>query len=391
MGELASNSRAVSINYQPLRASVSIVVVSSVPDRQSYSALTKEFTPDYTLTPLVLKPCCNAIDREKPIQPGEKPKYVNAELTNVHWFEIIDGVRKEIINSTEYQIIASGDDNGQLVIKKNSSIAFPVTYEFHADFLDTRTNHVLKFFGSKVVTVSDETEPSVLLELDCPNTILWNPLREASKRKVTAKMIVGNINISTDARTKFFWYRKLEDGSLEAITDGNGDNDWEIDAIAKNEITIDQEFIGNGNSYVCYGVYRKDGKFPTAPEEGDPVQVFSIQRRIPKLECLYKGVPDHVPDKTSTIFPKAVIRDSQGILPNSINEWVKCVWKVRKPGASTATAVAEGFAPKIAFQNGMILELSVEDRGPQVMVVDDTDPNIYCTDEDGTPLYTREF
>ena len=272
MGELASNNRAVSINYQPLRASISIVVVSSVPDRQTYSALTKQYTPDYTLAPLILKPLCNAIDREKPIQPGEGLHYVNAELTNVHWFEIINGVRKEITNSKDYQIVATGDDNGQLVVKKNSSIAYPATYEFHADFLDKRTNHILKFYASKIVTVSDETEPVELLELDCPNTIVWNPLRDTAKRTITAKMIVGGVDVTNDARTKFFWYRKLDNGSVEQIVDGNGDGDWEIDAVTKNSITIDQEFIGYGNGYSCFGVYRAEGSLPTSPETYDPVK-----------------------------------------------------------------------------------------------------------------------
>jgi hypothetical protein len=57
---MATKQRKIEINYRLLQTSCNIEVVGSVPDMQVYQADKAEYTPDYTLTPLVLFPRCNA-------------------------------------------------------------------------------------------------------------------------------------------------------------------------------------------------------------------------------------------------------------------------------------------------------------------------------------------
>ena len=56
---MATKQRKIEINYRLLQTSCNIEVVGSVPDMQVYQADKAEYTPDYTLTPLVLFPRCN--------------------------------------------------------------------------------------------------------------------------------------------------------------------------------------------------------------------------------------------------------------------------------------------------------------------------------------------
>ena len=82
---MATKQRKIEINYRLLQTSCNIEVVGSVPDMQVYQADKAEYTPDYTLTPLVLFPRCNATDPEAVTKIGA----VNSRLTNMKWYERI--------------------------------------------------------------------------------------------------------------------------------------------------------------------------------------------------------------------------------------------------------------------------------------------------------------
>jgi len=113
---MATKQRKIEINYRLLQTSCNIEVVGSVPDMQVYQADKAEYTPDYTLTPLVLFPRCNATDPEAVTKIGA----VNSRLTNMKWYERI-GTTRTLITSTNtgYSITESGDSKGQITMKKN--------------------------------------------------------------------------------------------------------------------------------------------------------------------------------------------------------------------------------------------------------------------------------
>ena len=225
---IKSKTKRLDVNYTPLQISGSIEVVGSVPDRQIYSSDVKEYTPDYTLTPLVLFPRCNATDPDSYLKSGS----VNASLTNMKWYQIF-GTQRTLINSdnTDYEITTEGDNKGQIKVKRNSSVSSPLAFEFYAEYVDTRTSQIYMFRLSTVIPVSDATLPTPVLKLDSPATVVWNPLRNPLTRKITASVFYGNADIASDKqKCKFFWYL-MNEGGLEEITDGNGDNDWEVEAI----------------------------------------------------------------------------------------------------------------------------------------------------------------
>ena len=97
---MATKQRKIEINYRLLQTSCNIEVVGSVPDMQVYQADKAEYTPDYTLTPLVLFPRCNATDPEAVTKIGA----VNSRLTNMKWYERI-GTTRTLITSTNTVVI----------------------------------------------------------------------------------------------------------------------------------------------------------------------------------------------------------------------------------------------------------------------------------------------
>lgn len=58
------------------------------------------------------------------------------------------------------------------------------------------------------------------------------------------------MDVTTTDKCRLFYYRKLDTGALEQITDGNGDNDWEFVSLTKNVLTIDRDYIGHEQTYV---------------------------------------------------------------------------------------------------------------------------------------------
>ncbi len=381
--KLASKKKSLNINYRPLQASISMQVVTSVPDRQFYSAIDKSFTPDYTLTPLTLFPRCAAVDADS----MSAPKAINSELTNMKWYERIGGVQNLISSGTDYVITQTGDNKGQIQVKKNSSIANPITLEFSAEYVDARTNQVLKYTASKVIIVSDSSSPQPVLTLDSPDTVQWYPVRDVLNQTITAKLMAGNKDITEDERVKFWWYRVLSTGALEEIVDGNGDNDWEIVSVNKNVLVVNRDFIGDEQTYVCKAAYRETGSLPSSPDLFDQIATTRIVRYIPRIECDFKGIVTGCPAGTSYIYPQGYVRDSKGVI-SSPEEWFKFIWLVKKPGASDYSKAGEGVSPTIPFTEGMLLDLQIEDRGAQAILADDADGSV-LQDADGNILFDR--
>lgn len=381
---IKSEIKRMDVNYTPLKTSGGIEVIGSVPERQTYSANTNEYTPDYSLTPLVLFPRCNATDPDSYIKSGS----VNASLTNMKWYEII-GTQRTLIGSDNvgYEITTEGDQKGQIKVKRNSSVATPLSLEFYAEYADTRTNQILVFRFSKVIPVSDVTVPVPVFKIDSPATVIWNPLRNPLSRKITALVFLEGNEISSDKqKCKFFWYRKTDSGGLEAITDGNGDNDWEIEAIDHNTLTINQDYIGEEQTYVCKLEYSADG-VPEQPNDDIPEVTTTIRRRIPEVEVDWKGAPTYVAGGTEKLKLEAFVTDGMGVVPDP-EEWFRFVWNVKSPYSQSYSKQAEGIKPTITFIPGMMLELEVQDRGPQAILIDDTDGSV-LQDADGNVLFDR--
>ena len=384
---LTSSIKRMHISFTPLRTSGAIEVVGSVPRRQTWSADTGEFTPDYTLTPLVLMPRCNATDPDKYVASGS----INAGLTNMKWYEI-QGTQRTLIESGNagYEITTDGENKGQIKVKRNSSVVTPLALEFYAEYADPRGSGQLYVFRlSTVVPVSDATVPAPVLTIDSPATVVWNPLRQPSERILTARVMAGDKDVTTSEHTRIFWYRVLDDTGAEELITGDGDNDWEVVSVDGPQLTIIMDYIGAGMTYVCRATYNPEGTPADIPGSSDPRTETTIRRRIPKVEVDWEGTPTAVPGGTTAISPRPIVRDTMGILADSVAaEWLRFLWLTKAKGASTFTQAAEGASPTIPFTDGMMLRLDVEDRGPMAVIVDDD--GSYVVDEDGSFLFQRE-
>lgn len=382
--EIYKKQRKIEVDYLLLQTSGEIEVVGSVPSVQVYQADKCEYTPDYTLTPLTLFPRCNATDPSALTLPGT----VNEKLTNMNWYETVNGTRK-LIESTnnEYEITATGSEKGTIKVKKNIAPTAPVTLDFYAEYSDsTRTGQNFIFRYTYLIRTIDGTEATPVLMIDCPAGRDWNPLRDSSQQTITAKMIVADIDVTSSGKCKFFFYRVLDTGALQAITSTTGDNDWEVVSVSANQLTVDMEYIGHEQSYVVKASYDAGGSPASQPDDSITYKSTTLRRRIPALDVDYSGVPGEVPGGTTAIYPSAVIRDTLGTVPTP-ETVLECSWRT-KVGAGAYALKAQGMSAEIPYQDGMMLEMQVTDRGPWAAVVDSNGK--YVTDSQGRPLVARK-
>ena len=375
----------IEVQYPPLRLSGSIEVQGSVPGMQVYQADRQEYTPDYTLTPLTLFPRCNATDPDSLQAQGP----VNAQLTNMQWYEVADGTRALIgADNTDYAITQSGEEKGKLQVRKNIGTVSPLTLEFQAEYVDSgRSGERYVFRYSFLVKAVDGSEAQPVLAIDSPAGLDWNPLRDRAQQAITARLLVADEDVTATDKCRIFFYRRLPDtGALELISDGNGDNDWEVVAVEKALLTIDRDYIGHGQTYVVKASYDKDGKPAAEPDDTIAPATTTIRRRIPALDCDYSGVPLQVPRGTTTLYPRAVVRDTKGVLTDPWDV-LQANWYA-KTGVGSYSLVAQGEAPDIAFSAGMMLQLEVADRGPLACVTDTS--GRYVTDAQGRVLTARK-
>lgn len=379
----ARKSKRININYKPLQTSCDIEVVGSVPGKQIYQADLGEWTPDYTLTPLTLFPRCNATDP----QAVKKIGVVNASLTNMVWYERVDGVRR-LIESTnaEYSIVYEGSNKGQIQVRKNVQPLHPVTLEFEAEYADARTGQVFKFRMSCLVSCTDGTAALPVLTIDSPSTYDWNPVREkTSQQTVTARVTVGGEDVTLTDKCRLFWYVKdTVTGTLTQLT-GTGEEEWQSVSLTKHQYTLDRDFMGDEMVIVVKCTYDADGHPAAAPDVWDEVATTVIRRRIPKLECDWCGVPSGVADGTAYLYPEPIVTDSKGVI-DVPEEMFRFYWNVKKPTDAGFTRVADCKNPRIPFTDGMLLELEVADRGAYVLLTQDG----ALVTKDGVPVYVRK-
>ena len=126
-------------NFKPLQINISMVVDGSVPDSQNYDADTDTFTPDYTISSLIVQPTVSRLDKDEILAAGR----INHELANVTWAEIVNG--KEVLiedTNANYKIIRSGGQAGRIEVKKNARPQIPINLLFRATYQDSRNGQV---------------------------------------------------------------------------------------------------------------------------------------------------------------------------------------------------------------------------------------------------------
>lgn len=378
-------TRRFDFNWKPLLLQVSFSTEGSVPSEQNYNADTAEYTPDYTITPLIIQPAVSIFDKDGILASGR----INHALTNVRWKENISGNTKTISTSnSDYEITTSGGDAGRIKVKRNVEPKTPVTLEFYAEYIDSRNGQVLVIQGSYLIACSSASS-LVRIELDASDQTIYNPLVDQRSQTVTAKVWLGDTECPS-SKYSLYWEIMGEDGSWhEAGSDPVMDYDV---TVGGSSVTIDRWLMGNSASIRCRCRYSSSGD-PDSVELDDssPQAIVSFVRRIPKFEFDISGIPYNIPPGILRINPSAIIRTTNGEISNPETELLP-LWYMatnKASGSLSYTLVAHGMSPVLDTAGmddnyGAVIGLDVIDRG-YAGAMTDSDGAVIC-DSDGSIL-----
>lgn len=291
---------------------------------------------------------------------------MNEKLTNVTWHEVENGTRTQIIaGNANYVITTEGKEKGKILVKRNVMPMQPVTLEFRGEYVE-RSGERMIFQYRYLIRCVDGSEAVPVLSIDSPSGGLdWNPIREVTNQTITAKMIAGDKDVTDLENCKLWWYRILSTGALEEVK-ADGENDYEVESISKDTLTINRDKMGETITYIVKGSYAREGEAPSTPDDSIGYATTTIRRKIPAIEVDWKGLPDEVPQGTEYINPIPVINDTKGIISNPEKHF-KVSW-YRKETNGALTLLSNSWTPKLPYSGGMNLVMDIEDSGPLCIV-----------------------
>ena len=189
-------------NFKPLQLNVCMAVEGSVPDVQTYNADDGTYTPDYSITPLIIQPAVSQLDKDEIVSAGR----INQSLANVRWYEVVNGERKQISTTDEnFEMVTSGGNAGRLKIKKNAQPQLPLNLVFYAEYTDTRTSQLFTIWRTVQILCRNATVYMPRLILDAADQTIFNPLGDQAKQTVHASLRIGK----DECKTGFLFGKSL--------------------------------------------------------------------------------------------------------------------------------------------------------------------------------------
>lgn len=388
--------------------SCNIEIVGNIINRQQYDGIEGSFSPDFTIRPCTMFPSCHLID---PDNPGETPVF-NSQLDTFKWSEVTSsGIVVVATSENEsvkagYEAVREGSDKGTLYIKQNSVLGKPRTMRFEGSWTDPVCGYKYTFVANKALYLEDCTNARAEIMLDSPPTVLWNPIKHAASRTITAKIMVGAKDKTADSKTRIWWYRILDNGTKQLISSVDDAENYEITEMTKgangqiSSITIDCDMIGEGIGYELRACYIYSGSVPSSPREADARKVTYINRNIPPLTAQFIGDGFGLNEDATFVTCQAVVSDNNGVIEPSVwtkvlrAKWQKITYgKSTNNGVTTMTQSAEtlgyGEIFQCPFEAKKSIRLTIEDRGAYELIVDENGNAL--VDENGKYIISREI
>lgn len=362
-------TRRFDFNFRPLQLNITISVDGSVPDRQNYNADTDEYTPDYTLTALILQPRVSRLDKDEIVAPGN----VNSLLANVKWYEIVGGTRTLIeAANTDYEITASGGQAGRIKVMKNAQPNIPITLEFYAEYVDSRTGQVSVIHATHIVKCGNATAYMPDLVLDAADQTIYNPINDPDTQAIHASLRTGAAECAT-ANRQFVWEVLRANGTFTTLGSDNSDY-WASVSSDGTTCTVNRKLMGSGQIVRCRAKYDPDGNpGGITLTDAAPQAIVAFVRRIPKFEYDY-ALPVNIPAGLLQMYPEIYVWDVNGPIDNP-EAVLLPIWYIGTNQASGTPSsyaqVSHGYNPVIPTSYlstlyGAVVGLDVKDPGPLV-------------------------
>ena len=378
-------------NFKPLQLNVCMAVEGSVPDVQTYNADDGTYTPDYSLTPLIIQPAVSQLDKDKIVSAGR----INQNLANVRWYEVVDGERKQISTTDEnFEIVTSGGNAGRLKVKKNAQPQLPLNLVFYAEYTDPRTNQLFTIWRTVQILCRNATVYMPRLILDAADQTIYNPLGDQAKQTVHASLRIGKDECPAQNRL-FVWEIFRDDNTWTEVGEDTT-LDYDVTILEDGaSVTVDRSLMGQELYLRCRAKYDINGNPENVQlNDNSPQKIIAFVRRIPKFEYGMFGVPTNIPPGLLAIAPEAKIWTTNGEIEDPERELL-IIWKSatnKQSGSLSYEMVGQGLNPtlptaRMSEQYGGVYGVDVIDAGP-TCAWEDSDGAVF-EDGDGNVILIK--
>ena len=199
-------------NREPLDLQLSIKQRSGDPLTQTQDATANTWSPDRTVTPLLLDPDIKAYD-------PEKRAFITISTASINWYvgEIKDwdsstetGLVGTSVSSQNYYLeYVNGSKTGSLVVRKNINYNNPVTIICKVEFTDSSRSQTYRVEATVMLTTENRPDEFYNVSINTPSTIEYRPFTDSSStRNLKAVTSKGNtlLDFPYTNGIKYFWY-----------------------------------------------------------------------------------------------------------------------------------------------------------------------------------------
>lgn len=331
------SERDISYIYSPLSTSQGVDVKGNVTSSQVYDPASGTFSPDYTLTFLVLQPWFAIVDPDGVLQSGR------VEIANPVWYEISNGVKTAITSSsTQYAVVPSGANAGQLTVKRNCAPDTPLALLFTGEYVDTRTGGVYQIVIPYIV-VCESSDYKLETGVNLPRMIRYDPIRDTSHTRTVTPWMKAEGKDVPAANRKFVWMKK-DKGDTAFATVGSSILDYDVDVAADgSSATVDLDLIGHRIDLRVYFFYNPYGAVTdtTITPETRYADVTFLRTRT-KLTPVPKSYR-RVAKGQTTLFAEVDVQDAKGIIPDP-DKYLDIEWKMSQGKADGAVSYGQTLA-----------------------------------------------
>lgn len=363
--------KRIGVIYDPLNISTSLICQGGSLS-QVHNAEAGEYVPDRELTPLVLYPEVYIND------PNGIMKNGPAVMSGIMWYAIPKNVAEQVTDQSYYSselsryLITSASEgfhvamDGTLTVSKNIPFLEPVVLVFTANIADTRSGNIIRVQASATLSTTS-IAVAAALELDKPQSFLFNPIADTGLRTITASLLLGGQSPDPSiCQTRYWWYKAV--GNAESLIDPNDDLFYESGQNS-NKLVIDPRYIDGSLRLICRAEYSTDGAaLPNVPSEDALSAQTTVVRRYPDYDFenyVHGGV--EVPSGATVVKNECVVTVGRDVL-TSASEWFSVKWSIKR-AVTGAEWITLGYGDSILidareFDDGADVGLEIEEMQP---------------------------
>ena len=244
MGRRVNISQPMVLSTELAALSERFSIICTGSKEQWYYADSATYTPDRSVTPLILRPSIVVFD------PDTETRYT-ASFYSVRWYIMAwyqnayqEAEITNTVDSTEASYVI--EDDGSLIVKENVSTEHSVTLRCEAVYIDPRDSSIRNKVEDTVTLASNRDATAVFPKIDIltEKTVPYNFLSDVSSEKTfTAEVTKGGEVITEDVYVE--WYLMDEENNTETLAEefpcyvsGQGTDTLTLDAMFGDNITV---------------------------------------------------------------------------------------------------------------------------------------------------------